>query len=190
VAYQNRPRPLPRHFIFHQSPYHSKLQSKLLTSYIIEGFRRGHVACFLPKTLKMGQTNVPETLVAHQKLTPGYNPKTFKLLQSCLHAAYVNTNLCTFRVCYTDWEWQKSVTFISEPRSETIIHSQGSEHNKNAAKEYFFGAPPRKAAVCAPWRVHPNIVTSHVITKGRVEHSVSDNNRQSELPTARYKIQL
>jgi hypothetical protein len=26
----------------------------------------------------MGQTSVPETLVAHQKLTPGYNPKTFK----------------------------------------------------------------------------------------------------------------
>jgi hypothetical protein len=25
----------------------------------------------------MGQTSVPETLVAHQKLTPGYNPKTF-----------------------------------------------------------------------------------------------------------------
>jgi hypothetical protein len=33
---------------------------------------------FLPMTLKMGQTSVPETLVAHQKLTPGYNPKTFK----------------------------------------------------------------------------------------------------------------
>jgi hypothetical protein len=27
----------------------------------------------------MGQTNVPETLVIHQKLRPGYNPKTFKL---------------------------------------------------------------------------------------------------------------
>jgi hypothetical protein len=26
----------------------------------------------------VGQTSVPETLVAHQKLTPGYNPKTFK----------------------------------------------------------------------------------------------------------------
>jgi hypothetical protein len=26
----------------------------------------------------MGQTSVPETLVLHQKLTPGYNPKTFK----------------------------------------------------------------------------------------------------------------
>jgi hypothetical protein len=26
----------------------------------------------------MGQTSVPETLVAHQKLTTGYNPKTFK----------------------------------------------------------------------------------------------------------------
>jgi hypothetical protein len=26
----------------------------------------------------MGQTSVPETLVIHQKLTPGYNPKTFK----------------------------------------------------------------------------------------------------------------
>jgi hypothetical protein len=26
----------------------------------------------------MGQTCVPETLVTHQKLTPGYNPKTFK----------------------------------------------------------------------------------------------------------------
>jgi hypothetical protein len=33
---------------------------------------------FLPKTLKMGQTSDPETLVVHQKLTPGYNPKTFK----------------------------------------------------------------------------------------------------------------
>jgi hypothetical protein len=33
---------------------------------------------FLPKTLKMGQTSVPETLVIHQKLMPGYNPKTFK----------------------------------------------------------------------------------------------------------------
>jgi hypothetical protein len=26
----------------------------------------------------MGQTSVSETLVAHQKLTPGYNPKLFK----------------------------------------------------------------------------------------------------------------
>jgi hypothetical protein len=33
---------------------------------------------FLPKALKMGQRSVSETLVAHQKLTPGYNPKTFK----------------------------------------------------------------------------------------------------------------
>jgi hypothetical protein len=33
---------------------------------------------FLPETLKMGQTSVLETLVTHQKLTPGYNPKTFK----------------------------------------------------------------------------------------------------------------
>jgi hypothetical protein len=32
----------------------------------------------LPKTLKMGQTSVPETLVIHQKFTPGYNPRTFK----------------------------------------------------------------------------------------------------------------
>jgi hypothetical protein len=32
---------------------------------------------FLTKTLQMGQTSVPEALVAHQKLTPGYNPKTF-----------------------------------------------------------------------------------------------------------------
>jgi hypothetical protein len=32
----------------------------------------------LPKTLKMGETSVPETLVIHQKLTPGYNPRTFK----------------------------------------------------------------------------------------------------------------
>jgi hypothetical protein len=28
--------------------------------------------------MKMGQISVPETLVIHQKLTPGYNPKTFK----------------------------------------------------------------------------------------------------------------
>jgi hypothetical protein len=26
----------------------------------------------------MGQISAPETLVIHQKLTPGYNPKTFK----------------------------------------------------------------------------------------------------------------
>jgi hypothetical protein len=30
------------------------------------------------KTLKMGQTSDPETLVIHQKLTPGNNPKHFK----------------------------------------------------------------------------------------------------------------
>jgi hypothetical protein len=36
------------------------------------------LAFFLPKTLKMVQTSVPETLVINQKLTPGYNPKTFK----------------------------------------------------------------------------------------------------------------
>jgi hypothetical protein len=33
---------------------------------------------FLRKCLLMGQTSVPETLVIYQKLTPGYNPKTFK----------------------------------------------------------------------------------------------------------------
>ena len=32
----------------------------------------------LPKTLKMGQISVPETLVIHQKLKSGYNAKTFK----------------------------------------------------------------------------------------------------------------
>jgi hypothetical protein len=26
----------------------------------------------------MGQTSIPETLVAHHNFTPGYNPKTFK----------------------------------------------------------------------------------------------------------------
>jgi hypothetical protein len=31
-----------------------------------------------PKTLKMGQTSDPETLVVHQKLMPGNNPKNFK----------------------------------------------------------------------------------------------------------------
>jgi hypothetical protein len=29
-------------------------------------------------SLKMGQTSDPETLVIHQKLTPGNNPKNFK----------------------------------------------------------------------------------------------------------------
>jgi hypothetical protein len=33
---------------------------------------------FLPNTLMMGQTSVSKTLVAHKKLTPGNNPKTFK----------------------------------------------------------------------------------------------------------------
>jgi hypothetical protein len=64
--------------------------------YVIEGFRRGHNVAqqFLgccpalnfwcitnvsgSKTLKMGQTSDPDTLVRHQKLTPGNNPKTFK----------------------------------------------------------------------------------------------------------------
>jgi hypothetical protein len=31
-----------------------------------------------PKTLKMGQTSDPETLVIHQKMTPGNNPEDFK----------------------------------------------------------------------------------------------------------------
>jgi hypothetical protein len=31
-----------------------------------------------PKTLKTGQTNDPETLVIHQKMTPGNNPEDFK----------------------------------------------------------------------------------------------------------------
>jgi hypothetical protein len=31
-----------------------------------------------PKTLKMGQTSDPETLVIHQKVTPGNNPEDFK----------------------------------------------------------------------------------------------------------------
>jgi hypothetical protein len=30
------------------------------------------------KTLKMGQKSDPETLVLHQKMTPGYNPEDFK----------------------------------------------------------------------------------------------------------------
>jgi hypothetical protein len=40
--------------------------------------------CFLPpgilfpKTLKMGQTGGPETLVIHQKMTPGNNSENFK----------------------------------------------------------------------------------------------------------------
>jgi hypothetical protein len=39
---------------------------------VIEGFRRGR------KILKMGQTSDPETLVIHQKVTPGNNPGNFK----------------------------------------------------------------------------------------------------------------
>jgi hypothetical protein len=31
-----------------------------------------------PKTLKMGQTSDPETLVIHQEMTPGNNPEDFK----------------------------------------------------------------------------------------------------------------
>ena len=31
----------------------------------------------IPKTLKMGQTSDPETLVIHQKVTPGNNPEDF-----------------------------------------------------------------------------------------------------------------
>jgi hypothetical protein len=35
---------------------------------------------FFPKTLKMGQRSDPETLVIHQKITPGNNPEDFKQL--------------------------------------------------------------------------------------------------------------
>jgi hypothetical protein len=37
-----------------------------------------YVFTFLPKTLKIGQTNVPETLVIHQETTPCNNPEDFK----------------------------------------------------------------------------------------------------------------
>jgi hypothetical protein len=36
------------------------------------------LASFLSKTLKMGQTSDPETLVIHQKPTPGNNPEDCK----------------------------------------------------------------------------------------------------------------
>jgi hypothetical protein len=39
--------------------------------------QRFGITC-LSHLLKMGQASVPETLVIHQKLTPVYNPKTFK----------------------------------------------------------------------------------------------------------------
>jgi hypothetical protein len=37
-----------------------------------------HLQGLFPKTLKMGQTSDPETLVIHQKMTPGNNPEYFK----------------------------------------------------------------------------------------------------------------
>jgi hypothetical protein len=43
---------------------------------------------FLPKTLKMGQKSDPETLVIHQKLTPGNNPKNFKQLSPIYQSRY------------------------------------------------------------------------------------------------------
>jgi hypothetical protein len=36
------------------------------------------LASFFPKTLKMGQTSDPKTLVIHQKTMPGNNPEDFK----------------------------------------------------------------------------------------------------------------
>jgi hypothetical protein len=53
---------------------------------------------FLPKTLKMGQTSVPETLVIHKKLTPGYNPKTFK--QHYDHGGSLQLHICVKFVRY------------------------------------------------------------------------------------------
>jgi hypothetical protein len=38
--------------------------------------QRFEITCLSP--LKMGQTSDPETLVIHQKMTPGNNPKDFK----------------------------------------------------------------------------------------------------------------
>ena len=67
--------------------YKSAVQWVVLNGRANQEEGRGAVCCdrfltswhpFLPKTLKMGQTSVPETLVIHKKLTPGYNPKTFK----------------------------------------------------------------------------------------------------------------
>jgi hypothetical protein len=46
--------------------------SRLFISYIHD------FICNFPKTLKMGQTSDPETLVMHQKMTPGNNPEDFK----------------------------------------------------------------------------------------------------------------
>jgi hypothetical protein len=50
--------------------------------------QRFGITC-LSHPLKMGQTSDPETLVIHQELAPGNNPKTFKQplfpLDSCLY---------------------------------------------------------------------------------------------------------
>jgi hypothetical protein len=37
-----------------------------------------HLQVLFPKNLKMGQTSDPETLVIHQKMTPGNKPEDFK----------------------------------------------------------------------------------------------------------------
>jgi hypothetical protein len=45
--------------------------------------------------LKMGQTSDTETLVTHQRLTPGYNPKTFK--QQLISYMTNNENISDFK---------------------------------------------------------------------------------------------
>jgi hypothetical protein len=55
--------------------------------YVIEDFRRGRNGNFLPKTLKMGQTSDPETLVIHSFCSLSYDRSVVSSKASSPHSA-------------------------------------------------------------------------------------------------------
>jgi hypothetical protein len=67
----------------------------------------------------MGQTSVPETLVTHQKFTPGYNPQTFKQQLDTL-SAHLECELLVHRTLELGSLWyHKGSLNISEYNETT-----------------------------------------------------------------------
>jgi hypothetical protein len=88
---------------FHEHPFSALKSSGLLPGV---GFwcmtnLRDHL--FVPSCpLKMGQTSDPETLVIHQKMTPGNNPGDFK--QHLDHGGSLQLHpFSDFRVLICEW---------------------------------------------------------------------------------------
>jgi hypothetical protein len=116
----------------------------------------------------MGQTSDPETLVIHQKLTPDYNPKTFKQhyehggsLQ-LQHSSSLNLRInITILMCIQGdsghWRTQGGAAYQQPPPPKTKFKKHRFCRHDDIKVFTWFTLQPKSATEIGWWLVHWNI---------------------------------